>query len=277
MKRRDSDGLMSLLTGVVLFIVFVAGSYAGEVLRLATTTSTYESGLLDYLFPPFEKKHNCKIHIISAGTGKAIKLAENGDVDVILVHDRQAEDKFVADGHGVNRRDVMYNDFLIIGPKDDPAKISGLQDAKEALRRIFDSKAAFVSRGDDSGTHKKEKDLWSKLKLTPGEAWYLETGQGMGATLRVADEKGAYLLTDRATYNTAKDKVRLVTMVEGDKELFNPYGVIAICPYKHKHVKYELAMALIAWLTSPECQEMIAGYRKTEPQLYYPDAEKPVP
>ena len=244
---------------------------AGETLRLATTTSTYETGLLDHIFAPFEKKHDVRIHIISAGTGKAIKLGENGDVDVILVHAREAEDKFVNDGYGMNRRDMMHNDFLILGPKNDPAGIKGLKDAAKALKRIHDKKQMFVSRGDDSGTHKKEKFLWSKTGLIPKGKWYLEAGQGMAATLRMADEKNAYVMVDRATYLFNKDKLRLVPVVEGDKLLVNPYGVIAVNPYRHKHAKYELAMALIAWLTSPKCQAMIRDYRKNGKQLYYPN------
>ncbi|MBN1671835.1 MAG: substrate-binding domain-containing protein [Kiritimatiellae bacterium] len=266
--------LSLIVAAVCVGLATLAG--AEEILKLATTTSTYETGLLDYIFPPFEKKHDLKIHIISVGTGKAIKIAENGDVDVIMVHARKAEDKFVADGFGVNRRDIMYNDFLIMGPADDPAGITGLKDAKQALKKIAEAEATFVSRGDDSGTHKKERLLWGKVDYTPQGAWYLEAGQGMSATLRMADEKNAYVMLDRATYLDNKDKVRLKVMVEGDKDLFNPYGVIAVSPYKYAHVKYEQAMALIAWLTSPECQQMIAGYKKGGEQLYQPDAANPI-
>jgi tungstate transport system substrate-binding protein len=247
-----------------------------QILRLATTTSTYETGLLDYIFPPFEKKHGVKVHIISVGTGKAIKIAENGDVDIILVHARKAEDKFVSEGYGVNRRDVMYNDFVILGPKLDPAGVSGMKDVKAALKKISDKKQVFVSRGDDSGTHKKEKSLWSSAGISPKGAWYLEAGQGMSATLRMADEKKGYVMLDRATYLFNKDKVRLVKLVEGDKELFNPYGVIAVNPFKHKRTRYELAMAMVAWLTCPECQEMIAEYQKMGQQLYHPNAVNPI-
>jgi tungstate transport system substrate-binding protein len=252
------------------------GQKKEETLRLATTTSTYETGLLDHIFPPFEKEHNVKIHIISVGTGKAIKIAENGDVDVILVHARKAEDKFVADGCGVNRRDVMYNDFVIMGPDEDPAGIKGLKDAKQALKQIRDKEQTFVSRGDDSGTHKKEKLLWTKSDITPKGDWYLEAGQGMSATLRMADEKNAYVMLDRATYLFNKDKLRIKLMVEGDKDLFNPYGIIAVNPYKHEHAKYEPAMALVAWMTSPECQKMVAEYKKMGEQLYHPNADKPI-
>jgi tungstate transport system substrate-binding protein len=262
---------------IVLFtVLFLNPAQAKEKLRLATTTSTYETGLLDYIFPLFEKKHDVDIHIISVGTGKAIKLGENGDVDIILVHARSAEDKFVNQEFGVNRRDVMYNDFVILGPAEDKAGIARLGDAKEALKRIYNTKQTFISRGDDSGTHKKEKYLWSKAGLTPRGSWYLETGQGMSATLRVADEKGAYVMIDRATYLFNKNNIRLEIMIAGDKDLFNPYGVIAVNPYKHLHVKYELSMALIGWLTSPECQKMIGEYKKEGNQLYQPNANNPI-
>jgi len=246
------------------------------ILRLATTTSTYETGLLDRILPPFEKKHNVKVHIISVGTGKAIKIAENGDVDVILVHARKAEDKFVAEGYGVNRRDVMYNDFILMGPADDSAGIAGTKDAKAAFARIADGSHTFVSRGDDSGTHKKEESLWAKLDMEPNGSWYLEAGQGMSATLRMADEKNAYVMVDRATYLFNRDKLRLKLLVEGDKDLFNPYGIIPVSPYKYKHVKYELAMALVAWMTAPECQRMVGEYKKMGQQLYYPNAAEPI-
>lgn len=269
--------LMRCLLAGTLVLGSASSGGAEEILRLATTTSTYETGLLDHVFPPFEKKHNVKIHIISVGTGKAIKIAENGDVDVILVHARAAEDKFISQGYGVNRRDVMYNDFLIMGPKRDPAGIGGLKDVKEALKRVAEQKQTFVSRGDDSGTHQKEKSLWARLKRVPKGDWYLEAGQGMSATLRMADEKNGYVMVDRATYLFNRDKLRLALLVEGDKDLFNPYGIIPVNPYKHKHAKYEMAMALVAWMTSPECQKMIGGYRKMGQKLYHPNAEKPLP
>ena len=279
MKRITGWVFAACVVGLALLASHDAaatGKDKEQILRLATTTSTYETGLLDYIFPPFEKKHGVKIHIISVGTGKAIKIAENGDVDVILVHARAAEDKFVNDGYGVNRRDVMYNDFIIMGPEDDPAGIAGMKDARAALKKIHDGQHTFVSRGDESGTHKKEKLLWSLSELAPKGEWYLEAGQGMSATLRIADEKNAYVMLDRATYLFNEDKVRLVKLVEGDKILFNPYGVIAVNPFKQKHAKYELAMALVAWLTAPECQKMIGEYKKMGKLLYYPNAENPI-
>ena len=255
----------------------LAGSAWGHaggdaILKLATTTSTYETGLLDHILPPFEKKHGVKVHVISVGTGKAIKIAEAGDVDIILVHARRAEDKFVADGFGVNRRDVMYNDFVLLGPKADPAGLAGMKDAAAALKKVAAAQHVFVSRGDDSGTHKKERLLWERAGVKPAGAWYLEAGQGMSAALRIADEKNAYVMLDRATYLSNKNKIRLVLTVEGDKMLFNPYGVIAVSPYRYAHVKYELAMGLIAWLTTPECQELIGNYRKAGSPLYHPNA-----
>ncbi|MEN8255519.1 MAG: substrate-binding domain-containing protein [Verrucomicrobiota bacterium] len=256
----------------LLALIFPMVVSAGEVLRLATTTSTYETGLLDHILPAFEKAHDCKVHVISVGTGKAMQVARNGDVDIILVHARQAEDAFVAEGYGVNRRDVMYNDFVILGPADDPAVIAGLRDAKLALKRILAAEQVFVSRGDDSGTHKKEKQLWSMAGCSPAGAWYLEAGQGMGATLRMADEKNGYVMVDRATYLSNREKIRLKPMVEGDPDLSNPYGIIAVSPYRHAHVEYKLAMALIAWTTSPECQEKIRTYTLEGEPLYHPSA-----
>jgi tungstate transport system substrate-binding protein len=264
------------ISRTVVVVLFVALAFrmavADGTLRLATTTSTYETGLLDRLLPPFEAKHGAKVHVISVGTGKAMKLGENGDVDIILVHARKAEDKFVKDGFGVNRRDVMYNDFVILGPKSDPARVSGMKNVKLALGKIYKKQHVFVSRGDDSGTHKKEKSLWSKAGLTPAGKWYLQVGQGMSAALRTADEKTGYVLVDRGTYLTHKEKIDLQVLVEGDGDLGNPYGVIPVSPYKHKHVKYELSMQLVAWLTSPECQKMISEFRKNGEQLFHANA-----
>ena len=241
-------------------------------LRLATTTSTYETGLLDHLLPPFEARHGVAVHVISVGTGKAMEIARGGDVDAILVHAREAEDRFVAQGFGVNRRDVMYNDFLILGPEADPAGIRGTTDAAQALERVMAAAYPFVSRGDDSGTHKKERHLWAGAGLTPQGPWYLEAGQGMSAALRMADEKDAYVLVDSATYLYQRHSLRLRKMVEGDPQLLNPYGIIAVSPYRHPHVRYDLAMALIAWVTSPECQAMIGEFHRDGQQLFHPNA-----
>ncbi len=238
-------------------------------LRLATTTSTDNSGLLDVLLPPFEEKYNVKVDVIAVGTGKALALGRNGDVDVVLVHAREDEDEFVKAGHGVNRRDVMYNDFVIAGPLADPAGIRGMADASKALAKIADAKAPFLSRGDESGTHKREMSLWKSAGITPSGRWYMETGQGMGATLQVAAEKRGYLLADIGTYIAYKNKVELDILCEGDPLLHNPYGIIAVNPAGHPHVRYVEAMMLIAWVTSPEGQRIIERFEKDGEALFH--------
>lgn len=283
----------SLIT-LILLAFFSSGALAAEILKLSTTTSTANSGLLDYLLPKFEEKYDCKVHVLPMGTGAALKVAEAGDVDVTMVHARSKEDKFVADGYGVNRRDLMYNDFVLVGPANDPAGIKSAKTAAEALAKIAAAKANFISRGDDSGTHSKEQALWGKSgieleKVTTtitkkgksreisfqepagSKGWYASVGQGMGAVLNMAKEKQAYTLTDRGTYiaYTAEKGFDLPILSEGDKELFNPYGVIAVNPEKHPHVKYELAMSFIDWLTSPEGQQLINDYKKHGKQLFY--------
>jgi tungstate transport system substrate-binding protein len=247
-------------------------------LKLSTTTSTENSGLLYELLPPFEKKFNIKVDVISVGSGKAIKLGENGDADVVLMHERDLEDKFVADGYGVNRRDVMHNDFVIIGPTADPAGIRKAKTAAEAFKLIAKKRATFVSRGDKSGTHSKELSLWKKAGVTPGGSWYMESGMGMGEVLIMAYEKGAYTLTDRGTYLAFQKggKINLPILFEGDSTLFNPYGIIAVNPARHPSVNYIMAMALIGWVTSPEGQRIIADFGKGKygAPLFYPDAIK---
>ncbi len=244
------------------------------VLRMATTTSTVDSGLLEYLLPGFEKKYGVKMEVISVGTGNAIKLGESGDVDVILVHARASEDKFVEAGFGVNRRDVMYNDFLIAGPQANPAVLKKDDKAVDAFRTVADKQLPFISRGDMSGTDIKEKELWKAAGVTPAGKWFMESGQGMGATLTMADELGAYTLVDRATFLSYQAKVRLVPAVEGDPALFNPYGVIAVNPKKNKYVKHDLAMKFIDWLTSEEGQKRIGDYKIKGVRLFTPDAKK---
>jgi len=243
-----------------------------NTIKLATTTSTDNSGLLGALLPAFEKSHGIKVHVIAVGTGKAIKHGENGDVDVILVHARAAEDKFVNDGFGVDRRDVMHNDFVILGPEDDPAGVKGMNDAKAALAKIAKAKSMFVSRGDDSGTHKKEKSLWKAAGIQPSGAWYMAAGQGMGACLNIAHEKKAYVMSDRGTYLAYKDKISSKVLVEGDPLLFNPYGVIAVNPAKHPHVNANAARTFVEWLVSEEAQKIIAGFKRGGEQLFCPDA-----
>jgi len=257
-------------------IVLCAMLQAEERLKMSTTTSTDNSGLLEILIPPFEKMFDVRVDIIAVGTGKALKLGENGDVDIVFVHARGAEDKFVKDGFGVNRRDVMYNDFVIVGPESDPAGIKGLKDAAEALKKIAAAGASFVSRGDDSGTHKKEKKIWKKSGVSPTGAWYQEVGQGMGAVLKIADEKKAYTIADRGTFLAFSEKISLPVLCEGDPALYNPYGIIAVNPEKYSHVKYVQALALIGWITSIKGQEIIRefGKKKFDQPLFIPMAIK---
>ncbi|MBC7075107.1 MAG: substrate-binding domain-containing protein [Syntrophomonadaceae bacterium] len=251
------------------------GSAAEQTIKLATTTSTEDSGLLDVLLPEFKKDTGYDVEVIAVGTGAAIGLGEKGDVDVILVHSRTAEDQFVADGFGVNRKDVMYNDFLIIGPEDDPAGIKGENDAVAALTAISETESTFLSRGDDSGTHKKEKQLWETAGITPEGEWYVSVGKGMGDTFRMANEMNGYTLIDRGTFLFNRDKYELEAMVEGDELLFNPYGVIAVNKEKHPNVNFEGATAFIEWLTSKKAQDMIAEYGKDEfgQALFVPNVE----
>ena len=260
---------------LLVLMLTVAVSAGAKDIKMATTTSTDNSGLLKYLMPKYEAKCNCKVRYTAVGTGNAIKLGENGDVDVIMVHARAAEDKFVADGYGVNRRDLMYNDFVIVGPKADPAGVKGMKDALAAFKKIKDAGAVFVSRGDDSGTHKKELAFWKEASVDPKGAGYLSIGQGMGQTLTVAGEKRAYTLTDRATYATYKDKTGLEIMVEGAAKLLNPYGVIAVNPKRYPGVNYDGAMAFIEWLTSDEGQQAIAAFKPKGAQLFFPNYKKP--
>lgn len=247
---------------LIIALLSFSISYAQERLRLATTTSTENSGLLYALVPPFEKMFNVKVDIIPVGSGKAIQLGRSGDVDVILVHDPISEEKFIAQGWGINRREVMYNDFIIIGPKTDPVHIRGIKRASEAFAKIAKMKYPFLSRGDESGTHKKEISLWNDAHIQPGGSWYYEVGQGMGAVIKMAHEKMAYTLADRGTYLIFRDKINLVALLEGDNRLFNPYSVIAINPAKFPHVNYIKAMAFIGWLTSREGQGIIKDFAK---------------
>ncbi len=259
---------------VVMLFAFSSTGLSETRLRMSTTTSTENSGLLKALLPPFEKENNLKVDVISVGTGKALKLGENGDVDVVLVHSRPAEDKFVSEGFGVDRRDVMYNDFIIIGPKDDPAKIKDLKSATAAFKKIAEAKAPFVSRGDDSGTNMKEKAIWKTAGIMPKGPWYIEAGKGMGAVLQMANEKNAYTFTDRGTFISCENKTDLVILVQGDKSLFNPYGVIAVNPQKRPNVQYALAKKFIDFITGPEGQKIIADYKLNGKQLFFPDAKK---
>jgi tungstate transport system substrate-binding protein len=263
--------MLTRALAVLLSLAMVSASAAGErVLRLATTTSTDNSGLLGVLVPPFEARYGVRVDVIAVGTGKALRLGANGDVDVVLVHARPAEDAFVAAGNGVNRRDVMYNDFVIVGPSTDPAGVRGMRNAPAALARIAASESVFVSRGDDSGTHKKERRLWQAAGMQPAGAWYREAGQGMGRVLLMASELGAYTLADRGTWLALKDKLEARVLVEGDERLYNPYGIIAVNPAKYRDANYLDAMGLIAWMTSVQGQDIIRDFRKGGEALFIP-------
>ncbi|WP_298964761.1 extracellular solute-binding protein [uncultured Roseibium sp.] len=242
-----------------------------------STTSTQNSGLFDQLLPKFQEKTGIEVRVVAVGTGQAIKNAANGDGDVLLVHSKPSEEKFVADGFGVARADVMYNDFVIVGPSDDPAGIAGSRDVVTALAKIAESKSLFASRGDDSGTHKAELRLWKAAGIDPSEdsgSWYRETGSGMGATLNTGTGMNAYVLTDRATWIAFGNKGDHGIAVEGDARLFNQYGVILVNPKKHPHVKAELGQVFINWLLSREGQQSIADFEIDGQQLFFPNANE---
>jgi len=264
--RQTSLFLLPLLA---LFVAACGGSGDPPRLRLATTTSTDDSGLLDFLLPPFEEQEGLRVDRIAVGTGKALALAQRGDADLLLVHARAREDAFVSEGWGIDRRDVMWNDFVIAGPTEDPAGIADATDAAEALRRIAAAQAAFISRGDDSGTHTRERDLWAAADVTPSWDGYHEAGQGMGACLNIADELRGYVLTDRGTYIAFGKKVELIVLVEGDPALRNPYGAILVNPERHPHVDAVRARKLLDYLTSPAGQAKIDEFRVDGKVLFH--------
>ncbi|ALA16316.1 MULTISPECIES: extracellular solute-binding protein [unclassified Chelatococcus] len=245
-------------------------------ITVASTTSTEQSGLFKHLLPQFTEKTGIEVRVVAVGTGQALKIGERGDADVVFVHARSAEEDFVAKGFGVGRSDVMYNDFVLVGPKSDPAGVKGSRDAVKALQAIAGKKAPFVSRGDDSGTHKAELDLWKLAALDPkaGGNWYRETGSGMGPALNTAAGMDAYILADRGTWLSFKNRGDLAILVEGDDRLFNQYGIILVNPARHAHVKEKEARAFIDWVISPEGQAAIASYRIEGEQLFFPNASK---
>lgn len=239
---------------------------------LATTTSTENSGLLGYLLPVFEEETGYKVDVIAVGTGAAIALGEKGDADIILVHARAAEDAFVNAGFGINRKDVMYNDFVLLGPESDPAGIADADSAAAAMKLIAEAQADFVSRGDNSGTHMKERLLWEAAGTSPAGEWYKEVGQGMGAVITMTNDMQGYTLADRGTFISMRDSIDLVVLFDGDPVMFNPYGIIAVNPEKHTHVNAAGAAALTEWIVGEEGQSMIADYKMNGDQLFYPDA-----
>jgi tungstate transport system substrate-binding protein len=270
MANRTVKGISVLFMVLALATVLGPAAAAQERLRMSTTTSTDNSGLLKVLLPPFEKKCNCKVDVIAVGTGAALKLGETGDVDVVFVHARSLEDKFVAAGYGINRRDVMYNDFVIIGPAGDPASVRDAKTAADALQRIARTQAIFISRGDESGTHQKEKELWQAAGINPEGKWYRSAGRGMGEVIIMATEQRGYTLADRGTYNAFKSsKTDLKILFEGQKELFNPYGVIAVNPQKAPHTKYDLSMKFIDFVTGAEGQAIIADYKVNGDPVFF--------
>jgi tungstate transport system substrate-binding protein len=270
--------LKGLCVLAVLAVVVAAGSASAETrIKCASTTSTQNSGLFDYLLPIFAKKTGIQVDVVAVGTGAAIEIGKRGDADVVFVHAKPLELKAVEEGYFVNRHDVMYNDFVIIGPTNDPAKIKGMKSVTEAFKKIAASGSPFVSRGDKSGTNIKELAVWKQAGLDPkGQKWYMEVGQGMEKTQRVANEKRAYTLTDRGTWLATKDKDKLdmVVVLEGDPVLFNQYGVMAVNPEKHKNVKNKEALVFINWLISPEGQDAIKSFKdKHGNALFVPNAK----
>ena len=261
----------------VLVLLLWAGMAAADdsVVTLASTTSTENSGLLAVLTPAFEAESGVEVRVVVVGTGQALRLARQGDVDVVLVHDRKSEDRLVAEGWGVDRKDVMYNDFVLVGPEKDPARIRGGKDAPEALAKIREHRAVFVSRGDDSGTHKAELRLWADAGVdasTDSGAWYRELGAGMGATLNTAAAMDAYTVVDRGTWLSFGNRGDLVVLVEGDPRLVNPYGVILVNPARHPHVNHAGAQRFANWLVSAKGQEAIAAFRVSGQSLFHPSA-----
>ena len=249
----------------------------GETLTLATTTSTVDTGLLDAIHPGFEDLYGVTVDAVPQGTGAALETARNGDADVVMVHARGLEDEFLRNGYGVNRRDLMSNDFVIVGPSDDPAGVRTATSATAALAAIANTRAPFVSRGDNSGTHAKELNLWTAADAEPGGDWYRETGTGMGEALNITTQQGAYTLSDRGTFVSQRARLDLVVLLEGPigggpAALANPYGVMAVNPGVHGNVNYDLAMAYIGWMTGPDAQAAIAGYEVNGEQLFFPEA-----
>jgi tungstate transport system substrate-binding protein len=267
---------MKKIAAIAAVLLWSTVAFAQDrTITVASTTSTEQSGLFGYLLPLFSKAEGIDVKVVAVGTGQALDIGRRGDADVVFVHDRPAEDKFMSEGQGVKRFDVMYNDFIIVGPKSDPAKIAGGKDVAEALRKIAAAKAPFVSRGDKSGTHAAELRLWKEagVDISAGkDGWYREIGQGMGAALNMASSSNAYLLSDRGTWLSFRNRGELAVLTEGDKRLFNQYGVMLVNPATHANVKAKDGQAFIDWLVSLRGQEAIAGYKIGGEQLFFPNA-----
>lgn len=267
--------LLACLAGLTL--ISSAALAEDKFIVVASTTSTEQSGLFGHILPIFEKKSGIKVRVVALGTGQALDTGKRGDADVLFVHDKAKEEQFVADGFGVGRKEVMYNDFVLIGPKDDPARVAGGKDITAALKKIAEAKPPFVSRGDKSGTHSAELRLWKAAGLDIEQAkgaWYKDTGSGMGPALNTAASLNAYILADRGTWLSFKNRRDLVIVVEGDERLFNQYGVILVNPAKHTHVKKDLGQQFIDWVVSPEGQKAIADYSIDGQQLFFPNAKR---
>lgn len=261
-----------LIYSLILWLVYSHATAETMRLRMATTTSTENSGLLKELNPPFERQFNIELDVLSVGTGKAIRLAKNGDVDLVLVHAPKIEQQLIAEGYGIERQAVMYNDFVIVGPLDDPLGISQLDDINNIMQKFTNGQHTFISRGDDSGTHKKEQELWQLINATPSGKWYLSIGQSMGSTLTITNHKQAYTLSDRGTYLAYKDKVELKVVFERGDLLFNPYHIIIVNPAIHKHVKVAMARRYSGYIRSAEGQNVIRNFRVNGEQLFHPNA-----
>ena len=274
MKSNRRSLLLGLVSGLALLSALPTS--AEEFITVASTTSTENSGLFDHILPLFREASGIEVRVVAQGTGQALETGRRGDADVVFVHARAQEEAFVAEGYGVERFDVMYNDFVIVGPGDDPAGVGEAGDAAAAMAAIAAAEAAFASRGDDSGTHVAEQNLWSAAGVAPEGAWYMSTGSGMGATLNTAAQVPAYALADRGTWLGFANRGDLEIVFEGDPVLFNPYGVILVSPERHGHVKAEAGQAFIDWLVSDAGQAAIAGFTIDGEQLFFPNAHRPM-
>jgi len=275
--KMKNPRFLAALTLCTSMVLAVPAHAEDKSIIVQSTTSTQNSGLFDHILPMFEKASGIRVNVVAVGTGQAIKNARNCDGDVLFVHAKPAEEKFVADGYGVKRFDVMYNDFVIIGPPSDPAEVSGRKDAAGSLKAIADAKAVFASRGDDSGTHKKELSLWKQAGIdvaTASGTWYRETGSGMGATLNASVGMGAYAMTDRATWIAFRNKAEFKIAVEGDQAMFNQYGIIQVNPGNCPNVKADAAKSFVDWIITEEGQSAIAAYKFDGQQLFFANAAR---